>query len=126
RGRQFLGERLAPPHGRAENHIPLISRLNRLAHLLPAQFAEWVVLAAPEHGTAFRFAVADQVKESRRHGLDSPSVLLLTPASAKLAIWLWRAQAARNRGRATAAPLPSPRRMPKSSSGWASRAASTA
>src|SRR5690606_4031070 len=50
----------------------------------------------------------------------------LTPALSKLAISRSMAAAARTSGQARRAPVPSPRRMPRSSSGVAPSAASTA
>src|SRR5262249_45346279 len=52
-------------------------------------------------------------ENGERHGPDRPG----TPASSKVAISAARVQASSTRGNAVSAPLPSPRRIPSSSSG---------
>src|SRR5579862_8951756 len=54
-----------------------------------------------------------QPAQARRHG-DLPS----TPAEANVAMFRWSARAALMIGNVSAAPLPSPRRIPKSTNGF--------
>src|SRR5690606_6986008 len=115
--RHFFGKSAAALQRRADKHIPVATN-HRSAQLLPAPLAERHVAATEKTAAGGGFTVAQQV-ETQAHA-SFPA----TAASAKVAISPCRAQARRSSGSATPAPLPSPKRMPSCSNGWASNAAS--
>src|SRR5690606_12067796 len=117
---QLEGEISATAQGRTDDCIPLTALAGRLSHLLPASRCERVIQTAAEAAAQFRLAMAQEIQ--RQHAVGSAA----TAASAKVAMPLCRAQAMRSSGTAAAAPVPSPSRMPTSSSGAPARPASTA
>jgi len=98
---------------RADQHVPRAGKCHRIAHLLPAVSGQGVVKTAAKATALLGLAMAQQI-DARNHALRSD-----TAASANVAISLCSAQACCNNGTASAAPLPSPRRKPRSSSGTA-------
>src|SRR3989344_4030642 len=119
---EFLGECTTTRQWRSHDYFPRPAVADGRMHLRPAFLAQRIVGLAAILASAHRLAVANQVNRGwRTHRLSFPD----TPASAKVAISLCSAHASRSSGTAVAAPLPSPRRMPRSSNGRASRAAST-
>ena len=116
---QLTGKGLAAGQRRTDDQVPRRLSGHGGTHLLPATLGQRCIGAAMEAATGSGFTVAQEF-ELQSHGVRSS-----TEASEKVAICPCRAQARRNRGIASAAPLPSPRRRPRCSSGWPSRACST-
>ena len=105
---------------RADQHVPGTGASNRIAHLLPATLSQRIVEATAKATALLGLAMAQQI-DARDHAVRSE-----ISASANVAISLCSAQACCNNGTASAAPLPSPRRKPRSSNGTAPSASSTA
>ncbi len=113
---QLPGEVRAANQRGTDDDFPVAAVAHGGPHLFPTLGTQRIIHRPPKLLAALRLAVPQQIDGGEFvHAGD-------TPASAKVAMRACRAAAARRIGMATAAPLPSPKRIPRSSNGRASRA----
>src|SRR3989344_1527184 len=111
-----------PEHARLKGGEALTAGWRVVDGIVPESFKA-IRVCGENLGRGFAFPIAEVNLAQARVDVGIGHVdFSETPASANVAISLCRAQASRRIGTATAAPLPSPRRMPRSSSGFSLRA----